>query len=97
MTAYVIVRVNVTDPDQYSKYKLLTPGAIAKYGGTFLVRGGAHEVLEGPADDRRMVLLEFPSMDHARSFYDSPEYREARAVRDGAAEMELVAIEGIPT
>jgi len=95
--AYVIVRVKVTDPDQYDKYKLLTPDAIAKHGGSFVVRGGDHEVLEGPADDRRMVVLEFPSMDQARAFYDSPEYREARATRHGAAEMEMVAVEGVAT
>lgn len=94
MAAYVIARVRVTDADQYGKYKLLTPAAVAAYGGTFIVRGGEHEVLEGAADDRRLVVLEFPTSDDARAFYDSPGYVEARAVRDGAAEMEMVLVEG---
>ena len=59
MAAYLIVRVRVSDPDQYDEYKKLTPAAVAAHGGKFVVRGGAHEVLEGPAEDRRMVVLEF--------------------------------------
>lgn len=94
MPAYVIARVNVTDPEQYAKYKLLTPDAIAASGGKFIVRGGDHEVLEGPADDRRIVVLEFESVDDARAFYDSPGYSHAREVREGAAEMEMVVVEG---
>lgn len=94
MAAYVIARVNVTDPDQYSKYKLLTPDAVAAHGGEFIVRGGDHEVLEGPADDRRIVVLKFASMDDARAFYDSPGYSAAREVRAGAAEMEMTLVDG---
>lgn len=94
MAAYVIARVRVTNADQYGKYKLLTPAAVEAHGGTFIVRGGEHEVLEGDADDRRIVVIEFPTGDAARAFYDSPEYAEARAVRTGAAEMEMVVVEG---
>lgn len=95
MSAYVIARVNVTDADQYAKYKLLTPAAIEAHGGNFIVRGGEHQVLEGTADDRRIVVLEFPSSDAARAFYDSPGYVEARAVRAGAADMEMVVVDGV--
>ena len=94
MAAYIIARVRVTDADQYGEYKLLTPAAVAGHGGTFIVRGGEHEVLEGQPDDRRIVVLEFSTSDDARTFYDSPEYIEARAVRAGAAEMEMVLVEG---
>ncbi len=94
MVAYVIAHVNVTDPEQYQEYKKLTPAAVAAHGGTFLVRGGDSEVLEGQPEDRRVVVLEFPSMDAARTFYDSAQYREARAVRDGAAEMSMLLVEG---
>lgn len=94
MTAYVIARVNVTDPDQYAKYKLLTPAAIEAHGGRFIVRGGEHQVLEGAPDDRRIVVLEFATSDDARAFYDSPEYVHAREVRAGAAEMEMTLVEG---
>jgi len=94
MAAYLIVRVDVTDPEQYDKYKLLTPAAIEAGGGKFIVRGGAHESLEGPDDPRRIVVLEFPTADMARAFYDSPEYTHARDVRAGAAEMHMTLVEG---
>lgn len=94
MAAYLIVRVNVTDPDQYEKYKLLTPAAAAAHGGTFIVRGGQHETLEGPPDARRVVVLEFESYESAKAFYDSPEYVEARQVRAGAAEMAMTLVDG---
>ena len=94
MAAYLIVRVNVTNPEQYDKYKLLTPAAIEAHGGRFIVRGGEHYVLEGEADDRRIVVLEFPTSDAARAFYNSPEYTEAKAVRAGAAEMQATLVEG---
>lgn len=94
MTAYAVVHVDVTDPDQYEKYKKLTPAAIAAHGGRFLVRGGEAETLEGEPETRRIVVLEFPDMESARTFYDSPQYREARAVREGAADMHMVIVEG---
>lgn len=94
MTAYLIVRVNVTDPDQYENYKKLTPAAIASAGGKFIVRGGRHETLEGEHDERRVVLVEFPDYDSAKAFYDSPQYVEARNVRAGAAEMHMTVVEG---
>ena len=94
MTAYGIVHVTVTDPDKYQNYMALSPGAIEAHGGRFIARGGATEVLEGEPEDRRVVLLEFPSMEAARTFYDSPEYRAARAEREGAAEMHMLIVEG---
>lgn len=94
MSAYLVVRVEVTDPEQYTKYMALTPDAIAAHGGRFVARGGTTEVLEGPDETRRVVLIEFPSMEQARAFYSSPAYSEARAVRAGAATMEILAISG---
>lgn len=94
MTAYVIVRVNVTDPDQYEEYKKLTPGAVAAAGGKFIVRGGRHETLEGESDDRRVVVVEFPDYESAKAFYNSPLYLEARHVRAGAAAMHMTVVEG---
>ena len=95
MPAYLIARITVTDPEQYEHYKALAPAAIAKYGGKYLARGGATETLEGDAEDRRVVILEFPDASTARTFYESPEYSEARAKRDGAAEGQFVIVEGI--
>ena len=94
MAAYVITRVNVTNPDQYEKYKKLSPAAVASCGGKFIVRGGESVTLEGPEEDRRVVVLEFPDMESATKFYDSELYVHARAVRAGAAEFQMVVVEG---
>ena len=95
MAAYVIARINVTDPEKYEGYKALSPGAIAAYGGKFLARGGDVSVLEGEGEDRRVVIVEFPSVEQAKIFYDSPEYLEARAARAGAAEGQFLLVEGL--
>ena len=95
MAAYVIARVAVTDPEQYELYKKLSPTAVAAAGGRYLARGGGSQVLEGDADERRIVVLEFPDMEAARSFYESEQYAAARAVRAEAAVMEMIAVEGV--
>lgn len=94
MPAYIIVDAEVTDPTRYEGYKRLTPAAIAKHGGRFLVRGGAHETLEGTWRPNRVVVLEFPSIAAARTFWESPEYAEARAARAGAATFQAVLVDG---
>ena len=95
MPAYIVVDCEVTDADRYEQYKALAPAAIEKYGGRYLVRGGASSVLEGDWRPSRVVVLEFPDREAIRRFYDSPEYREARARRAGAARMNMVAVDGI--
>jgi len=95
MPAYMIARIDVTDPEQYEVYKSLAPIAIKKYGGRYLTRGGPMETLEGPTETRRMVLLEYPDMAAAKAFYDSPEYRKARDARKDAAEGQFVLLEGL--
>ena len=95
MSAYVIVRVSVSDPAQYEKYKALSPAAIEEHGGSFVVRGGASEVLEGEPDDRRIVVVQFPTVEDAKAFYNSESYTHAREVRAGAAAMEVVVVEGL--
>lgn len=94
MTAYLIARVEVTDPAKYENYKTLSPAALAAFNGRFLVRGGPHETLEGPAETRRLVVVEFPSLEQAKACYDSAQYQAAKAERDGAAEMQMVVVEG---
>jgi uncharacterized protein (DUF1330 family) len=96
MSAYVLVDCHVTDPAQYEVYKKLAPDAIAKHGGRYLARGGSTTVLEGTWQPQRVVVLEFPDVAAAKRFYDSPEYRAARAARDGAARMSMVVVEGLP-
>jgi uncharacterized protein (DUF1330 family) len=95
MSAYVLVDCDVTDPMRYEEYRKLAPAAIAKYGGRYLVRGGATKVLEGTWQPKRVVVLEFPDVAAVQRFYDSPEYHAARTVRADAATMNLVVVEGI--
>jgi uncharacterized protein (DUF1330 family) len=93
--AYVIVETDVHDAEQYERYKAASPGAIAAGGGRFVVRGGELAVLEGDWRPKRLVVLEFEDLDAARRWYDSPEYEEARRLRDGAATLRMVAVEGV--
>jgi uncharacterized protein (DUF1330 family) len=96
MPAYVVVDIEVTDPEAYEQYKLLAPPAIARYGGRYLARGGKSTTLEGEWQPSRLVILEFESLEQIQEWWDSPEYAEARRVRAGAATMQMVAVEGIP-
>ena len=91
---YVIARIDITDPAAYARYAEAATKVIAAHGGRPLVRGGRHEALEGRARARN-VVLEFDSYDAARAYYHSPEYQAARAFRGGAAEMEIVLVEGV--
>jgi len=96
MPAYVIVDVQVTDPEKYGQYMALSPAAIEAYGGRFLARGGAHEVLEGNWLPARLAIAEFPDLAAARAFHDSAQYRAARAVRAGAtAQFNMVVVQGV--
>lgn len=93
--AYIIVETDIHDPEQYESYKEASPGAIAASGGRFLVRGGELCVLEGDWQPKRLVMLEFESLDAAKRFYTSPAYTEAKRLREGAAKLKMVAVEGI--
>ncbi len=90
---YVIARVDILDPEAYARYAAAATKAIAAYGGRALARGGRHEALEGKARARN-VVLEFDSYDAARAYFHSAEYQAARALREGAAEIEMVLVEG---
>ncbi len=94
MPAYVIAHVDVTDPVKYDDYKRLVPASLAKYGGRFLVRGPVPEVLEGAWDPKRLVIVEFPSIEQARAWYKSSEYAPAKALRQAASEGTFVLLEG---
>ena len=95
MSAYIIAHVDVTDPQQYEQYKVLSSKAIAAHGAEICIRGGAVEMLEGGWSPSRIVLLKFPNMAAARAFYDSAEYQLAKQARAGAATMRMVAIQGL--
>ena len=95
MPAYMLVRVNVTDPDQYAQYTKLTPDIVKKYGGSFVIRGGEKRVLEGPEVPERIVLLKFPDVETAARMYNSDEYQAAVKVREGAAEASFIVMDGL--
>jgi len=95
MAAYLIAEVEVTDAKTYEEYKAIVPGVIAKYGGKYLARGGAIETCEGDWSPKRLVVLEFPSMDRARAFHGSPEYAPALALRTRAARSKVILVEGL--
>ena len=95
MPAYVVVEVEVKDGKTYERYKLLAPPAIAAYGGRYLARGGATEVLEGSWNPPRLVILEFPTAERARAWWNSPEYAEAKALRQACTNTDMVVLEGV--
>ena len=93
--AYIVVETDIHDPEQYELYKRASPAAVAAGGGRFIARGGELAVLEGDWQPRRLVLLEFPDLEAAKRFYESPEYQEAKRLREGAAGLNMVAVEGL--
>jgi uncharacterized protein (DUF1330 family) len=95
MSAYVIVKVKVTDWDRYKEYMKLTPATVEKFGGKFVVRGGQMITLEGPETTERIVLIEFTSLEKAKEWYHSKEYGEAKKKREGSATASFIAIEGV--
>lgn len=95
MPAYVIADVEVIDTAGYAEYSRLVPDTITAYGGRYLARGGAIESLEGAWVPKRCVILEFPSMAELKAWWDSPEYRPLRELRERTAKSSLIATEGL--
>ena len=95
MPAYVIVQVDVKDPVRYDDYKRMVPASLEKFGGRFLVRGGQTHTMEGDWAPQRFVVVELPSVDQAKAWWASPEYAEAKALRQATADSQLIIAEGI--
>jgi len=95
MAGYVIADVNVTNAAAYEEYRKLVPASIKKYGGKYLVRGGKHERLEGTWTPSRLVVIEFASVEQARRWYLSEEYRRAKEVRKRTAVSNVIIVEGL--
>jgi uncharacterized protein (DUF1330 family) len=95
LAAYVIVQIDIHDAKTYERYKELAPPSITAYGGRYLARGGRTDALEGEWTPSRLVILEFPTMERARAWWASPEYAEAKALRQASASAQMVAIEGL--
>ncbi len=94
--AYLIVEMNITDPQRYKEYMAAAPAAVKAAGGEYLVRGGRQETLEGDWRPHRVAVLRFPSYEQAKAFYDGEPYRSIRAKRAGATEyFNMVLVEGV--
>jgi uncharacterized protein (DUF1330 family) len=96
--AYVVAEITITDPQSYEEYRKLVLPTVLAFGGQFLVRGGTRIQCEGVDDahhdQMRTVILEFPSLSQAREWYDSPAYKEAKALRQAASQGRLFIVEG---
>jgi uncharacterized protein (DUF1330 family) len=95
MAAYVIAEVDVQDAALFEDYRKLVPPTIAQYGGKFIARGGATETKEGGWAPKRIVLIEFPTINRAREWYHSAEYAPALAMRLKCAKTRLILVEGV--
>jgi uncharacterized protein (DUF1330 family) len=94
--AYLIVTMNISDPERYKEYMARAPACVKAFGGEYLVRGGRRETLEGDWQPHRVALLKFPSYEQARAFYDDGPYQEVRKLRLGATEyFNMVLVEGV--
>ena len=95
MAAYVIIKIKADDPALLKDYQAVAPAIIEKYNGKFLARGGEVVTLEGPEEPRRIVIIEFTSLDAANKFYHSDEYMSAIELRKYIATAEIIAVDGI--
>ncbi|MDA1090962.1 MAG: DUF1330 domain-containing protein [Proteobacteria bacterium] len=95
MAAYVIVQIEVTDPEAFAVYRAQVPPTIEPYGGEYVVRGGDQDVLEGDWPHPRTVILKFPSMDQAKAWHASAAYEGPKALRQSAATANMIVVEGL--
>jgi uncharacterized protein (DUF1330 family) len=95
MPAYLIVETDISDPEQYERYKAATPASLAAVGARFLARGGEIAVLEGDWEPTRLVVAEFPDLETAKRWYASPGYQDVKRLREGAASLRMVVVEGV--
>jgi uncharacterized protein (DUF1330 family) len=95
VAGFVIAIVDVTNVEGYQAYSRQVPATIAKYGGRYLVRGGKMELREGEWPGPRTVILEFPSLERALEWYDSPEYQPLRPIRHANSSARIAFFEGV--
>ena len=95
MAAYVLAEIEITNPEGYKEYTQVVPASIEQYGGKFLHRGGKVHLLEGDWPQRRRVILEFPSLEAAKAWYESPEYTKPRAMRLANSRGRLIVLDGV--
>lgn len=92
---YVVVHLDVTDPQKFEEYRERVPATISQYGGKYIVRGGAMETVEGEPLPSRTVILEFPSVEQAKTWYQSPEYQAIIGLRLAASTAQAQFVAGV--
>jgi uncharacterized protein (DUF1330 family) len=95
MPAYVIVEIDVKDPEGYEQYKAPAAATVLASGGSYLIRGGKTEVLEGDWQPKRIVVLQFDNMEQAQAWYDSEEYAPLKDVRRRTTNTRMILVEGV--
>jgi uncharacterized protein (DUF1330 family) len=95
MPVYVIAQTDAAEPEAVADYRERVPEVIAQYGGTYVVRGGDSETLEGAWDPERVIVLRFDDREAARRWYDSPEYRELRELRQSSSDTDMILVDGV--
>ena len=94
MPAYILALVEILQPERYTEYAPMAAKAVEAFGGRYIVRGGRQEVLEGEWNPKRIALIEFENMEKAKAWWNSEQYREAKALRQSIARSTLLAVEG---
>ena len=95
MPAYFVAEIELTNPAAYEPYRVAVPATIAQYGGRYLTRGGAAELIEGGPEPKRVVILEFADMAAAKRWYSSPEYQKILPIRLANSTGRVFLVEGV--
>ncbi len=95
MAAYIVVQLEITDPETFETYRAQVPATLEQFGGEFIVRGGDMEILEGEWAAPRCVILKFPDMEAAKAWHASPEYEGPMALRQAASKGNMIVVDGV--
>lgn len=95
MAAYIIANVDVKDAERIKEYTSATPEVISKYNGRFIVRGGDVTIVEGTWKPKRLVVLEFDTLENAKAFWHSEDYQPLKELRQQLADTEMIIVDGI--
>jgi uncharacterized protein (DUF1330 family) len=95
MSGYLIFDIDITNPEKYEEYKKMVPPTLEKFGGRFVVRGGRVEPLEGNWSPKRIGVIEFPSVEQARAWWESQDYAPAKKLRQEASNTKMLIVEGL--
>ena len=95
MAAYIIVEIDITDPERYEQYRQQAGATVLAHGGKYIVRGGKAETLEGDWRPKRIVVLQFENAERAREWWSCEEYREPKKLRQASANTRMILVEGV--